>query len=53
MVAGTTAGAAVRSVEVWLKAHADSLTRDVITDLKQDVARLKAQLIKPPMRVAR
>jgi hypothetical protein len=34
MMAGPVANAAVRSIEVWLKAHESKLTREVVEDLK-------------------
>ena len=44
MVAGGVAGAAVRSVEVWLKAQDSQLTQKVVTELKADLDRVKAEL---------
>jgi len=41
MLAGSVAHAAVRSVEVWLKAHESVLTRDVVEGLKREVDRVK------------
>ena len=38
------AGAAVRSVEVWLKAQDSQLTQKVVTELKADLDRVKAEL---------
>ena len=42
LLAGSVAGAAVRSVEVWIRAHESQLTRDVVEELKHEVTRLKA-----------
>jgi hypothetical protein len=44
LLTGSVAGAAVRSVEVWLKAHESRLTREVVETLRTEVARLKGQL---------
>jgi hypothetical protein len=46
-MSGSVAGAAVRSVDVWLKAHESKLTREVVEDIKGEVARLKADLKRP------
>ena len=52
LLPGSVAGAAVRSVEVWLKAHESKLTREVIDDVKADVDRLKSELKGRSLRVA-
>jgi HAMP domain-containing protein len=52
MMAGSVAGAAVRSVEVWLKAQESKLTREVVEDLKGELDRLKAELKGRPVRLA-
>jgi hypothetical protein len=44
MLPGSVAGAAVRSVEVWLRANESKLTREVVNDIKGEVIRLKAEL---------
>ena len=43
-LSGSVAGAAVRSVEVWLKAHESRLTERVVDELTSDVKRLKGEL---------
>ncbi|UCG87927.1 MAG: hypothetical protein JSW71_05120, partial [Gemmatimonadota bacterium] len=53
MLAGTVAGAAVRSVEVWLKAHESRLTQDVVESLKKEVDRLKLEAKGRPARALR
>ena len=52
MLTGSQGGAAVRSIEVWLRGHESKLTREVIEKLKTEVDRLKADL-KPSLKVAR
>jgi hypothetical protein len=51
-MAGIVAGAAVRSIEVWIRASDSKLTREVVEDLKGGVDRLKAELKGRVMRVA-
>ena len=52
MLPGAVAGAAVRSVEVWIRAHESKLTREVVEDLKGEVDRLKRELKGRTLRVA-
>ena len=52
LMAGSVAGAAVRSVEVWLKASESKLTREVVEDLKREVSRIKAEVKRRPQVVA-
>jgi hypothetical protein len=44
MLSGSAGSAAVRSVEVWLRGHETRLTAEIVTALRSDVARLKAEL---------
>ncbi len=44
MLSGSQGGAAVRSIEVWLRGHETRLTERVVDDLQADVERLKAEL---------
>ena len=44
LLTGSVAGAAVRSVEVWLKAHESRLTERVVEELSGELKRLKAEL---------
>ena len=44
LVPGTVAGAVVRSVEVWIKAHESELTNKVVDELKGELGRLKREL---------
>ena len=54
LVPGTVAGAVVRSVEVWIKAHESELTNRVVDELKGDLARLRRELKgRPPLSVTR
>ena len=50
MLTGSVASAVVRSVEVWIRGHESKLTREVVEDLKIEVARLKAALKQPSRR---
>ena len=52
MLTGSVASAVVRSVEVWIRGHESKLTREVVEDLKHEVARLKAALKRPSSRRA-
>ncbi len=52
MLSGSVAGAVVRSVEVWIRGHESKLTREVVEDVKNEVARLKAALKRPSSRRA-
>ncbi|MCH7876331.1 MAG: hypothetical protein IH965_13675 [Gemmatimonadetes bacterium] len=47
MLSGSSGGAAVRSVEVWLRGHESTLTRKVVDELTGEVERLKADLRRP------
>jgi hypothetical protein len=42
-MAGSVASAAVRSIEVWLRASEAKLTHEVVEDLKGEVERLRAE----------
>ena len=54
LIPGTVAGAVVRSVEVWIKAHESELTNRVVDELKGDLARLRRELKgRPPLSVTR
>ena len=44
LLTGSVAGAAVRSVEVWLKAHESRLTENVVDELTGQLKRLKDEL---------
>ena len=44
LLAGSVAGSAVRSVEVWVKTHESRLTQEVVTDLRQRLDELEAQI---------
>ena len=44
MLSGSAGGAAVRSVEVWLRGHESQLTERVVEQLQGDVERLKGEL---------
>jgi hypothetical protein len=46
LLAGSVASAAVRSVEVWLRAHESKLTQAVVEDLKRDVDRIRDELAR-------
>ncbi len=48
MLSGSQGGAAVRSIEVWLRGHETRLTERVVDDLQADVKRLKAELHGEP-----
>ena len=48
MLSGSQGGAAVRSIEVWLRGHETWLTERVVDDLQADVERLKAELHGEP-----
>ncbi len=48
MLSGSQGGAAVRSIEVWLRGHETRLTERVVDDLQADVERLKAELHGEP-----
>ena len=47
LLAGSVAGAAVRSIEVWLRAHESKLTEAVVEELKADVDRIKGEIKRP------
>ena len=49
---GSVAGAAARSVEVWLKARESKRTHEVVEAVKAEVDRLKAELSGRRMGVA-
>ena len=44
LLAGSVAGASVRSVEVWVRTHESRLTQEVVTDLRQRLDELEAQI---------
>ena len=44
LLPGSVAGAACRSVEIWIRASESKLTREVVEELKAEVARLKAEI---------
>ena len=44
LMAGSVAGASVRSVEVWIKAHESTLTRKIVDELRADLDRVKAEM---------
>lgn len=48
MLSGSQGGAAVRSIEVWLRGHETRLTERVVDDLQADVERLEAELHGEP-----
>ena len=50
---GSIAGAVVRSVEVWCRAHEVKLTESVVEDLRREVNRLKGELKGNVLRAAR
>jgi len=53
MLSGSQGGAAVRSIEVWLRGHESRLTERVVEELQADVERLKAALGGKPVHVVR
>ena len=52
LLAGSQAGAAVRAVEVWLKAEAHEMDRNKIRELTAQLELLEAELKKARMRVS-
>ena len=42
LLSGSQGGAAVRSIEVWLRGHESKLTACVVDELQGDIERLKA-----------
>ena len=44
LLAGSVAGAAVRSVEVWVKTHESKLTQEVVQELRQRLEQLESDL---------
>ncbi len=48
MLAGSVAGAAVRSIEVWIRVHESKLTEAVVEELKADVDRIKDEIKRRP-----
>ena len=46
LLSGSQGGAAVRSIEVWLKGHESRLTEEVVSDLKDEIVRIKRDLRK-------
>ena len=51
MVPGTVANAAVRSVDVWLRAHESKLTRELMDKLRARVEDMEAQVKRSKMGV--
>ena len=44
LLAGSVAGAAVRSVEVWVKTHESRLTTEVVQELRQRLDELEGEI---------
>ena len=53
LLAGSVGGVAVRSVEVWLRAHESQLTETVVTELRGRLDELEGQLRQSRPRVVR
>ena len=53
LLAGSVAGSAVRSVEVWVKTHESRLTQEVVIDLRQRLDELEAQIKQRTLGVVR
>ena len=53
LLAGSVAGSAVRSVEVWVRTHESRLTQEVVTDLRQRLDELEAQIKQRTLGVVR
>ena len=49
MLSGSQGGAAVRSIEVWLRGHESRLTEKVVEELAVEVKRLKSELRGKPV----
>ncbi len=53
MLSGSQGGAAVRSIEVWLRGHESRLTERVVEELHDEVERLKGQIAARAVSVVR
>ena len=53
LLAGSVGGAAIRSVEVWLKAHESQLTETVVNELRTRLDELEGQLRQGRLGVVR
>ena len=53
MLSGSQGGAAVRSIEVWLRGHESRLTERVVEELHDEVERLKGAIGEKSVRLAR
>ena len=53
LLAGSVGGVAVRSVEVWLKAHESQLTETVVNELRTRLDELEGQLRQGRLGVVR
>lgn len=53
LLAGSVGGVAVRSVEVWLKAHESQLTETVVNELRGRLDELEGQLRQSRLGVVR
>ena len=51
LLTGSQGGAAVRSIEVWLRGHESRLTEKVVEELAGEVMHLKAELGAKAVRV--
>ncbi len=51
LLTGSQGGAAVRSIEVWLRGHESRLTERVVEEIQADVKRLRAELGAKAVRV--
>jgi len=49
LLTGSQGGAAVRSIEVWLRGHESRLTEKVVEELAVEVKRLKGELRGKPV----
>ncbi len=49
LLTGSQGGAAVRSIEVWLRGHESRLTEKVVEELAVEVKRLKSELRGKPV----
>lgn len=53
LLAGSVGGAAIRSIEVWLRAHESKLTEQVVTELRTRLDELEGQLRQGRLGVVR
>ncbi len=53
LLAGSVGGAAIRSIEVWLRAHESQMTETVVNELRTRLDELEAQLKQGRLGVVR